>query len=124
MQGSTVPCFHCQEQLLAISPNGDIFPSCNKFIVHKDTRIGNINDMGFDEALGSVQRSEVLDKVMLGIRAICTTCDHFHFCKGGCYFVAFEQEDPEHMTRDQFCKGYHLVFDHILEQMRQGKVVE
>lgn len=113
-KGSPVPCFHCQEQLLAIGPQGEIFPSCNKFLVHPDTMLGNIADMHIEDALASVRRAEVSDKIQQGIK-FCGDCEFFSLCKGGCFFVAYENaDDIDGMTREQYCKGYHHVFRHIL----------
>ena len=114
-------CFHCQQQIVAIGPTGDIFPSCNKFFGFPTTCLGNIATRSLSEVMESEERKAFLAKVREVTRKICSGCEFIPICKGGCFYVAYAAlPELDRITgREQFCKGYYLLFAHIIEYLKR-----
>lgn len=117
------PCFHCQEQLLAIGPGGDIYPSCNKFFGLKETCLGNISEQNLPEVLSSRQRADFLQEVRAVTDKLCSSCEFLPICEGGCFYVSYTAKPVlERITRrDQFCKGYYVILARIMEYLKGGE---
>jgi uncharacterized protein len=112
-------CFHCQSQLFAIGPDGLVFPSCNKFFALPDTCLGDLNRASLRQLLDSNERRQFLTKTGDVSTRVCGECEYVDLCEGGCYYVAFNaSRKGENMhSREQFCKGYYLVFEHLLNHL-------
>jgi len=110
---SSTFCFHCQDQIFAINPEGKVFPSCNKFLAHEDTCFGNVHDSTLLDIVYSEKRDDFVEKVTEAKGKVCTTCKFSDICKGGCFFLAY-QSNEDNPDREDFCKGYYFVFEHIL----------
>jgi len=121
LQGKTNPnaCFHCQQQILAINPKGNIYPSCNKFFGFPETCFGNIENQNIKNILESKQRITFLKKIKKITGKICSDCKYNSICKGGCFYVAFATNLDKITSREQFCKGYYFVFDHIVKHLKK-----
>ncbi len=115
------PCFHCQDQIFAINPRGHVYPSCNKFLAHEDTCFGNLHNDTMEEILNSDKRKAFLEQVEDAKGKVCTTCTYADICKGGCFFLAyqFNEDNPD---REDFCKGYYFVFEHIIKHLKGAMV--
>ncbi len=111
------PCFHCQDQIFSINPLGDVFPSCNKFLAHAETCFGNITENSLNEIFDSESRQNFLDKVTGSTGQVCPTCKYNTICQGGCYFLAYAANLDDNIDREDFCKGYYFVFDHIVKYL-------
>jgi len=128
MRGEVNPeaCFHCQNQVYAIGPTGDIYPSCNKFFGLPGTCLGNISELELAEVTDSPERVDFLEQVKKVGEKVCIGCQYMPICRGGCYYVAFATlPELDRITkRDQFCKGYYLVFDHIIDYLQKMRRTE
>lgn len=111
------PCFHCQDQVFAIDPIGKVFPSCNKFLAHKDTCFGDVFNNRFDAIMDSPKRQAFLEKVTASTGKVCPTCKYKPICKGGCFFLAYASKLDGNLDREDFCKGYYFVFEHIIKYL-------
>jgi uncharacterized protein len=115
-------CFHCQSQMFAIGPTGDVFPSCNKFFALPDTCLGNVHFKDLQDIVASNERKQFLASTGDVSGRVCSKCEYVDLCEGGCYYVAhtarIRGEDMH--TRERFCKGYYLVFKRILEHLNGG----
>ncbi len=112
-------CFHCQDQIFAVDPQGLIFPSCNKFLAHPSTCFGDLNKDSFQTTLESEKRQDFLNKVEDSTSKVCTTCKYNDICKGGCFFLAYAAGMEEYKDREDFCKGYYFVFEHIVKYLER-----
>jgi len=118
---SSTFCFHCQDQIFAINPEGKVFPSCNKFLAHEDTCFGNVHDDTLNSIIYSDKRDAFVEKVTEAKGKVCTTCKFADICKGGCFFLAY-QSNEDNPDREDFCKGYYFVFEHIIKHLEGAKV--
>ena len=114
-------CFHCQDQIFAINPEGKVFPSCNKFLAHADTCFGDINRDSLEDIMNSETRQAFLKKVTSSTGKVCPTCKYAPICKGGCFFLAYAAKLDGNLDREDFCKGYYFVFDHIIKYLEGQK---
>jgi uncharacterized protein len=117
------PCFHCQDQLLAIGPGGEVYPSCNKFFGVPESCLGNITDRNLAEVLKSPERGKFLSEVSAVTERLCSECEFMPICEGGCFYIAYNiRHEAEQITgREQFCKGYYLILARIMDYLREGK---
>ena len=72
------------------------------------------------DLMQSPQRSSFFKTVHDVTRKMCADCEYLPICKGGCYYVSFAAQPTlgEIKGREQFCKGYYLVFDHIINHLK------
>ena len=117
-------CFHCQDQIFAVNPEGMVFPSCNKFLAHPDTCFGSLNDNSFEEILESDARKAFLAKVEEPKNVVCKDCNYNSICQGGCFFLAYAHKLDQYQDREDLCKGYYFVFDHIVKDLSKDNVFE
>ncbi len=115
------PCFHCQDQVLAIGPLGDVYPSCNKFFAFPETCFGNLSSNGIGDILNSEKRNSFIKKVKSVTGKICPNCKYAIICKGGCFYLAYSANLKDNIDRESFCKGYFFVFDHIINYLKELK---
>lgn len=111
-------CFHCQDQIFAINPIGEVFPSCNKFLAHEDTCFGDIFMDNLEDIMRSEKRQKFLEKVTSSTGKVCPTCKYNKICKGGCFFLAYAAKLDDNLDREDFCKGYYFVFEHIIKYLK------
>ncbi len=116
-------CFHCQSQMFAVDPRGRVFPSCNKFIALPETCFGNINEAPLTTLLGSAARRQFLTSTGDVSGRVCGMCEFVDLCEGGCYHIAHTAltRGGDVHTRENFCKGYYLVFARILKYLKAGQ---
>ncbi len=112
-------CFHCQDQIFAISPLGMVFPSCNKFLAHPSTCFGVLGKYSLDDIFNSDKRKAFLDKVEASTNKQCPECKYNDICQGGCFFLAYAAGIEEYKDREDYCKGYYFVFDHIVTHLER-----
>jgi uncharacterized protein len=107
--------------MFAIGPDGSIFPSCNKFFVLPETRLGNICEISLSEVLSSEERKKFLSKTGDVSGRVCGKCEYVEYCEGGCYYIAHNAltKGEDMQTRENFCKGYYLVFERILQYLKE-----
>jgi len=117
------PCFHCQDQIFAINPEGMVFPSCNKFLAHPKTCFGSLTTNNLEDILNSEERKTFLAKVGKSTGEVCPTCKYNSICKGGCFFLAYAAGIEEYKDREDFCKGYYFVFDHIVKYLESANLI-
>lgn len=117
-------CFHCQDQIFAINPHGKVFPSCNKFLAHENTCFGDIKTDTLENIMNSDKRQEFLKKVTSSTNRVCPTCQYASICKGGCFFLAYAAKLESNMDREDFCKGYYFVFEHIIKYLEEEDWLE
>lgn len=117
-------CFHCQSQMFAIGPTGDVYPSCNKFFALPDTCLGNLGNTSLEQILDSQTRKNFLAATGDVSGRVCGECEFVRFCEGGCYYIAHTARvrGEDMRTRESFCKGYYLVFQRILEYLKEEEV--
>ena len=68
--------------------------------------------------MNSDARQSFLEKVTSSTGKVCPTCKYAPICKGGCFFLAYAAKLEDNLDREDFCKGYYFVFDHILKELK------
>lgn len=104
---------NCFGMFLAIDPRGEIF-FCQRFCGDKKFSLGNVKNMpslrdieNHPNAV-SIRNRENLVKIK------CADCEHFEYCKGGCYYNALSCGDG---IIDPYCNAYKQNFSKIKEKL-------
>jgi uncharacterized protein len=102
---------------LAISPTGDI-TSCQRLAGKSEFIMGNIFDnptlaLLYQSPAALRQREREQQ-----VKAICSVCEHYAICKGGCYYNAIVSGDG---VIDPLCRAYKEIYrfvrDNIMDEM-------
>lgn len=96
-----------------VEADGEVYP-CDFFVLD-DYKLGNLNDVGFEEI--HKRRLEIgflsPDK---GPDEECRACRYFPVCRGGCYRHRTMSKDG----RNYFCKAYLTFFDHCMPRLLEA----
>ena len=110
--GECSHCTNCNEVIMAIRPNGDIYP-CNRFSGLNDFRYGNVVTDGLSACLQDPHRTEILTRNYQLIEA-CRTCEIGSICNGGCMGQA-HGEFGTIFREDPVCNAYKRIFQYAHE---------
>lgn len=94
--------------------DGSVYP-CDFYVIDK-YRLGNINEINFDEVSRKRKESNFV-KESLNHSEECKLCTYFAICRGGCRrhrTVINEQGRYE----NYFCHSYKMFFNHSLNRMK------
>lgn len=115
-QGHICTFKDCLGMFLAIDPHGDIFP-CQRFCGNPHYRMANLDaDPSLETlftspiALRMKEREQIIAKV-------CRECGHYAYCKGGCCYNTWANNDV--LEKDPFCHAYEKTFDFIRNRLIQ-----
>lgn len=101
-----------------IEADGEVYP-CDFFALDK-YRLGNLNDIGFDEVYARRLESGFLSHAKLP-DSMCRACLYFPLCRGGCYRHRMMSSEENH--RNYFCKSYQMFFEHCLPRLKQAAFI-
>ncbi|WP_047260150.1 anaerobic sulfatase maturase [Corynebacterium uterequi] len=111
--GQPTVCVHAPEcgNNLAMEFNGDVY-ACDHW-VEPEWLLGNVNDTGLDDLVGSPRFAAFSRKKRLELPATCRGCDVRPLCHGGCPKDRFVGEAQE----NYLCAGYHHFYSTILPDL-------
>lgn len=97
-----------------VEADGSVYP-CD-FYMLDDYRLGNLNEVGFDEV--NRRRSEIgFVEASLNHAQRCKDCPYFKICRGGC---RRHREQPGTAAGENwFCESYRMFFDARLSQLKE-----
>ncbi len=104
---------NCQDNVLAFSPYGDIFP-CGRFCDNslKEYSYGNITKMPLKDILAQRKDSEIYQRHLHIDNSDCKACQYYDICYGGCLHDGF-LVNKDFKTKTFLCNAYKKVFHHI-----------
>ncbi|MBC7195515.1 MAG: SPASM domain-containing protein, partial [Caldisericia bacterium] len=115
---SIFPC-GAGKNLIAISPNGDIYP-CHRFINIKEFIISNVYD-GIDNE----KRNEFLKLGYIENKVNCKNCWIKYLCAGGCYYDAyFYNKKINSSPPDEICyfyKQFAKIYIYLYNKLRENE---
>lgn len=99
----------CFGMFIAIGPEGNIY-HCQRFCGKEEFCIGNVADL---PSLSDIENHPNAKKIIERQNAViesCWDCEHFNYCKGGCYYNAISDGDG---IIDMYCETYKMMFNII-----------
>lgn len=98
-----------------IEADGEVYP-CDFFVLD-DYKLGNLNDVSFEEIEKNRLESGFLSEEKAPDKE-CRACSYFPICRGGCY--RHRTMSMEGNRRNYFCKAYQIFFDRCLLRLEQA----
>jgi len=117
--GECSHCTNCNEVIMAIRPNGDVYP-CNRFSGMNRFRFGNIASDGLRACLQHQHRMKILARNYQVIER-CRTCDIGSICNAGCMGQA-HGEYGTIFREDPLCDAYKRIF-HYAQQTINNNLI-
>jgi uncharacterized protein len=113
---------NCQENFLAVSPNGDVFP-CGRFCDKSlsDYSYGNLHEEGLDTILPKIKLSGAYNRFRYIEESSCRRCRYFDICHGGCLHDGFIGNE-DFKTKTVFCGAYKKIFAHVEKRLAELRV--
>lgn len=109
---------NCQDNFLAISPHGDIFP-CGRFCDTDTTySYGNINEEPLEIILKRRNESAQYKRAEFIANSSCKDCSFFNMCHGGCLHDGY-LSGRNFETKTFLCSAYKIIFSHIRDRVQQ-----
>lgn len=109
---------NCQDNFLAISPHGDVFP-CGRFCATDTTySYGNINYDSLEIILKRRKESAQYRRAEIITKSGCRNCDFFDICHGGCLHDGY-LNSGYFESKTFLCAAYKLIFSHIRNRVQQ-----
>jgi len=124
--GHTSGCMfaqNCQQNIIAVSPHGEIFP-CGRFC-ETDTRFsyGNINAESLEKIMSQRRQSEPYVRYEFIKDSNCGKCQFFSLCHGGCLHDGY-LNGGGFKTKTFLCAAYKKFFLHIKKRIEDTFTVE
>jgi uncharacterized protein len=113
--GECSHCLNCNEVIMAVRPNGDIYP-CNRFSGLDGFRFGNIVTDGLEACLQHPSRQEILSRRYNRIET-CRLCNLAKLCNAGCMGQA-HGEFGTIFREDPMCRAYQRMFNYVLKTIQ------
>lgn len=109
---------NCQDNFLAISPHGDVFP-CGRFCDTDATySYGNINNEPLEMILHRRKESAQYKRAEFIAKSGCKDCSFFDICHGGCLHDGY-LNGGNFETKTFLCAAYKIIFSHIRNRVQQ-----
>ena len=110
---------NCQDDIVAISPRGDIFP-CGRFC-ETDTRYsyGNINEESLAVILQRRKKSLIYRRSEFIKKSGCYECWYYDLCHGGCLHDGFLRSG-DFKSKTFLCTAYKKIFRHIESRLQEA----
>ncbi|MFH0948997.1 MAG: radical SAM protein [Candidatus Aenigmatarchaeota archaeon] len=105
----------CISEFLSIGPEGNVYP-CGRFHGDSAFNLGNINEDDLTKIMKS-PISQYLIKRDEETKA-CQPCEYKKICNSGCVHNAYAFNNDIN-TRDYYCAGYKIMFQHIGDALRR-----
>ena len=109
---------NCQDNFMAISPRGDIFP-CGRFCDTDTTNsYGNIRSETLETILqrrktfAQYKRAEIINN------SGCNDCSFFNICHGGCLHDGYLSTGTFE-SKTLLCVAYKMIFTHIQKRVQE-----
>lgn len=112
---SCVFCANCQDNFVAISPEGDVLP-CGRFgdSELKKYAYGNLHQEELDNILQRMKTTEIYKRFEYIETSDCQQCSFYNICHGGCLHDGFLQTG-DFKSKTFLCSAYKRIFAHIKE---------
>ena len=108
---------NCQDNFLAISPRGDVFP-CGRFCDTDTTHsYGNINEEALEDILNRRKESSQYKRAEFISKSGCRDCSFFDICHGGCLHDGY-LNGGNFESKTFLCAAYKLIFGHIRNRVQ------
>lgn len=110
---------NCQDNFMAISPKGEVFP-CGRFCdTNKKYSYGNINKDSLEIILKRRKDSAQYRRAEFIRNSDCKDCSFFTICHGGCLHDGYLKAG-NFESKTFLCSAYKLIFDHIQKRVQQS----
>lgn len=106
---------NCQDNVIAISPFGDVFP-CGRFCDNemKEYSYGNLLHEPLNKILERKKKSDIYNRSLTLENSECVKCEFYDICFGGCLHDGY-LVNKDFRTKTFLCEAYKKVFSHIQE---------
>lgn len=109
---------NCQDNFLAISPRGDVFP-CGRFCDTDTTNsYGNINKEPLEIIIKRKKESAQYKRAEFIANSGCKDCSFYDICHGGCLHDGY-LNGGNFETKTFLCTAYKIIFSHIRDRVQQ-----
>lgn len=109
---------NCQDNFLAISPRGDVFP-CGRFCDTDPTHsYGNINEEALEDILNRRKESSQYKRAEFISKSGCRECSFFDICHGGCLHDGY-LNGGNFESKTFLCAAYKIIFGHIRKRVQK-----
>ncbi|MDE6543138.1 MAG: radical SAM protein [Muribaculaceae bacterium] len=114
---------NCQNNFLAISPRGDVFP-CGRFC-DTDTKFsyGNINKEPLEIILKRRKESAQYKRAEYIAKSGCRKCEYYGLCHGGCLHDGFLR-NGDFKSKTFLCSAYKQIFSHIERRLIESGLLK
>jgi uncharacterized protein len=115
---------NCQDNFLAISPNGDVVP-CGRFCDNDliEYSYGNLHNENLKDILPRIKLSSSYNRFEYIEASSCRRCRFFDICHGGCMHDGFLVNN-DFKTKTFLCNAYKKIFMHISKRLKESGVFE
>lgn len=116
--------YNCQDNFLAISPNGDVMP-CGRFCDDnlKQYSYGNLHHESLAEVLPRIKQSRIYQRSEYIATSGCKGCKWYNICHGGCLHDSFLRHG-DFYSKTLLCPAYKLIFAHIEQRMKEMNIIK
>jgi uncharacterized protein len=110
---------NCQNNFMAISPDGDIFP-CGRFCDYDFEKYsyGNLSKEKLINILPKIKTSAFYKRYEYIKNSSCGQCQFFDICHGGCIHDGFVNSN-DLKSKTFLCSAYKKIFTHIQERLQE-----
>lgn len=114
---------NCQENILAVSPNGDVVP-CGRFcddglIKHA---YGNLHSESLESIIHKLKSSEIYGRYNYIKESSCNKCHFFDICYGGCLYDGYAKTG-DFKSKTFLCSAYQKIFSHISKRLQEKNLL-
>lgn len=99
---------------LVVEGDGGLYP-CDFFVLD-EWYLGNIHDLGVDDAVTCAQSRRFLERGQMRPQA-CAGCPHVAVCRGGC---PRDWTGLAHQVENYYCPALRQFFDYAMPRLRQA----
>ena len=110
---------NCQDNILAIAPNGDVVP-CGRFCNVSLTKYayGNLRSESFESVLQKIKTSEIYNRYQYIKDSSCSRCEFMSICNGGCLYDGFAV-NGDFKSKTFLCGANKKIFSHIANKLKE-----
>ncbi len=114
---------NCQDNILAISPNGDVVP-CGRFCDDslKEYVYGNLHTERLDSVMNKMKLTDMYNRSKYIENSGCNKCEFFAICNGGCLYDGFAKTG-DFRSKTFLCEAYKKIFSHISNKLKEEKLL-
>jgi len=114
---------NCQEQFLAISPQGDVVP-CGRFCDEELIKYsyGNLNTESLESILQKRKNTDAYNRHKYIEASSCKKCKFFDICHGGCLHDGYIN-GGNFKTKTFLCESYKKILTHISKKLKEAEML-